>query len=324
MLRTDPAALYLLGLGRGSRDTMARAVATCSRLLFVDGWQPGAWGGVRQDGMLALRAELAERYAPATANRMLAAVRGVLRQAWALGLMASEDYRRAVDVPKVAGSRGIAGREVTGRELAALFRSCKGDGARGARDAALLALLYGCGLRRGEAAAIELADVDMGGKRTPFAPRHISRIEGNEITINRAESAAVTVRGKGDKARTAYATGGALAALHAWCAVRGGAPGPLVCCVWRGGHVRVRGRLSTKAVNDIIRRRAELAGVASFSPHDLRRSFAGDMLDAGADLATVQQLMGHASPATTSRYDRRGERTRQRAAGLLRVPYQEG
>ena len=57
-----------------------------------------------------------------------------------------------------------------------------------------------------------------------------------------------------------------------------------------------------------------------FTPHDLRRTFAGEMLDAGVDLVTVQKLMGHASPVTTSRYDRRDEKTKMDAATKIHFP----
>ena len=58
----------------------------------------------------------------------------------------------------------------------------------------------------------------------------------------------------------------------------------------------------------------------TFTPHDLRRTFAGEMLDAGVDLVTVQKLMGHASPVTTSRYDRRDEKTKMEAATKIHFP----
>jgi site-specific recombinase XerD len=89
-----------------------------------------------------------------------------------------------------------------------------------------------------------------------------------------------------------------------------------------GGTLRVLGRrLTEQTIYDRLRYLAERAGVAAFSPHDCRRSLAGDLLDAGVDLATVQMMLGHASPATTARYDRRGERAVRQAAERVHVPY---
>ena len=135
------------------------------------------------------------------------------------------------------------------------------------------------------------------------------------------ESGQISVRhSKGNKSRVVWLADGALGAARAWIGVRGIGPGALFWRVRRGGHIE-EARLTDQAILVILTKRLSQAHVKPFTAHDLRRTFAGDLLDAGADLVTVQKLMGHASPNTTARYDRRDETTKRDAARKLHFPY---
>jgi integrase len=96
---------------------------------------------------------------------------------------------------------------------------------------------------------------------------------------------------------------------------------PLFTPVLKNGRLSMR-RMSDQAVYNLLEKRAQEAGVDRFSPHDFRRTFVGDMLDAGVDIATVAGIAGHASVNTTARYDRRPEETKRQAAAKLHYPYQ--
>lgn len=294
-----PARIYIHSLAQGSRRAQQDALAFMARE-FTGGTcdlDTMPWERLRNQHLQAMRATLLERFAAATAQRYLSALRKVLKQAWRQGLMTAEDYHRAVDLDAIKVHRLPAGRDLQPKELAALFEACAQarHPATAARDAALLATLYALGPRRSEAARLPVDAYD--------------RLTGQ-----------IRILGKGNKERTSYALNESAEALEMWLRHRGSEPGPLFCPITRGGRIQMR-FMTSQAIYERARHMAGRAGIERFSPHDLRRTFVGDLLDAGADLSVVQQLAGHASPATTARYDRRGERAKRQAAGRLHVPY---
>ena len=292
------------GSASGSRRTIEQSLLVIARALGGDDAtvMNFPWHQLRYQHTAALRAACWDRYAPATTNKLLAAVRGVLHEAWRMRLIDADDYRRAADVRGVRGTTLLRGRALSAGELRTLFTDCSTDASPvGVRDAALLGVLYGSGLRRAEIVALDVTDYDP------------------------ATAALRVAHGKGRKARLTYIRGGAAAALEQWMAVLASAgdnsrDGPLFVRLRKGDTITTD-RLTPSGVLLVLQRRARAAGVAPFSPHDVRRTFIGDLLDAGADISTVQRLAGHANVQTTARYDRRGERTKHTAAGLLHVPY---
>ncbi|HEY6582087.1 MAG TPA: tyrosine-type recombinase/integrase [Rubrobacter sp.] len=312
----NPVLAYLARLSPGSRRTMRAALETIARLASAG--EVSAldfpWWLLRYQHSAAIRAKLAEGYAPATANKMLSAMKGVLKSSWRLGLMTADERDRASDVEPVRGTRLPPGRSIPRGELRSLFEACAQEAndprmrARGVRDAAMLALLYVGGLRRTELAGLKLSDYE-------------------------PETRTLRLRGKGNKERQVYAEGGADLLLARWLELRGeGQPGdpqaPLFLPVRKDGlvqhtdpHGEKKASLSDQAVYKMVKRRQREANIKEVSPHDFRKTFVGDLLDAIGDLSTVQKLAGHSDPATTARYDRRGERAMREAASHLHVPH---
>ncbi len=295
-----PAVVYLASLSEGSRRTMYQSLNTIAGLLSdgqLDAFQLN-WAALRYQHTAAVRAELDAHYKPATTNKILSALRQVLHHAWKLGQMSAEDYQRARAVENVKGDSLPAGRDLGTGELSALIAACEVDpSAAGARDAAIIAVMYATGVRRASVVRLDLADYDVGTD---------------------------TLRVREAKRRKEYlvylSQDGAQRALADWLAVRGRVAGPLFWPVTKSGSV-VKRRLSAQAVYNLLVKRARQAGIDHFSPHDLRRTLAGDLLDAGADIVTVKRILGHASVSTTARYDRRPEEVKRKAARLIHVPY---
>ncbi|MCW2946057.1 MAG: integrase/recombinase [Actinoallomurus sp.] len=310
----DPYRVYLDRLDSAqSRRTMRGCLDRIARIVAMDdtGAVTGAgrpWWRLRYEHTMRIRAELRGRmgeggapaYSPASVNKHLVALRQVLLECWRLELMSAEDYKRAVDLKSVESSRLPRGHHIPDRSLGAALAACDTDTSpAGRRDAALLGVLYTTGARRAEIAGLALTDYDPSER-------------------------SLRVRGKRNKERLVYVTVEAATRLDAWIAVRGRTPGALFPPISKGGRCRISdGRFTHptgQAIAGVVTRRLAQAGAPAHTPHDFRRTFIGDLLDAGVDLATAQQLVGHSSPATTARYDRRPERQRREAVDRLRLP----
>lgn len=294
-----PAAVYLKSLSKSSQRTMKQALDVIAGILTANA-DAGSlnWSALRFQHTSAVRSELlASDYSYSTANKMLCALRGTLGAAFELGQMSAEDYQRAIRVKTIKGETLPAGRALSTGELSSLISVCRDDPTpAGRRDCAIIALMYMAGPRRSEVVNLDLDNYNT---------------ETNELTI---------IRGKGNKDRMTYVLNGGAEATDDWLAVRGGFPGPLFVPILKSGAIDPR-RMTTQAIYKMLIKRADQAGVPNFSPHDVRRSFITHLLDAGADLATVQKLAGHASINTTAKYDRRDESAKRNATSLLHIPY---
>jgi site-specific recombinase XerD len=300
-ITAQPVAVYLASLSEESRPATMSGLRVIAELV-----QNGAtletlpWASLRFVHTAALRAKLVGMYKPRTVNRMLASLRGVLKAAWNLGQMATDDYHRAIQVKQQKTTDlEPAGRWVETTEMALLLRAAGGpDGKRGLRDQALVIVLYAGGLRRQEASALNVDDYDP------------------------ATGKLEVKRGKRGKYRSVYIPDGYRAWLLPWWQVRKdelaraetakeAAKGPMFLRWTRFGPTRRR--LSPNGVDHALKLIATRGKLKKLTPHDMRRSYATELLDKGADLLQVQALMGHSDVNTTKIYDRRGERGKQAA-----------
>ena len=213
--------------------------------------------------------------AASSAARTVIAVRGLHRFAAREGLTV-DDPGRAVRPP--AAPRRLP-KAITVDEVTRVLEAAGFDQTPPAlRDRALLELLYGTGARISEAVGLDVDDLDLDRK-------------------------AVLLRGKGGKQRLVPVGSWAVSALEAYLVrgrpdlVRAGRGTAAVFCNVRGG------RLSRQGAWAVLKRAVERSGVtAAVSPHTLRHSFATHLLDGGADVRVVQELLGHASVTTTQIY----------------------
>jgi integrase len=292
-----PVDTYLARLAPSSRRVQLGALDTIARFLTSGALEARdlPWHQMTYEAAVAARAFLADSYAPSTANRHVAALRGVIRESWRLGLMTAEQRDRACDLAPIRGTRLPAGRALEPAEVSALLNACAADERpAGVRDGALIATLWCTGMRREELASLDLEDLS-------------------------ADRTSLQVTGKGNRQRACFLNPPAQRLLEGWLDVRGTCAGPLFHAITANGTIRRERQLTGAAIRSILQRRAAEAGIDQLGPHDLRRTFATELLDR-TDVLTVQRLGGWADPRTVGRYDRRHDRHGREAVNDLVLP----
>ncbi|MFN9758357.1 MAG: tyrosine recombinase XerC [Planctomycetota bacterium] len=276
---TDPVVDYLRQLASEGRKSAATLRAYGGDLRDFAAWLAANGRGVEQTGRFELRrylVELEQQGLVATSvQRKLASLRGLFGWLQRQGRI-DKDPAKLLKGPRA--SKRVP-RFLTAAEVDALLGQAFEDTPFGRRDQALLETLYSTGCRVSEVAGMALADLDL-------------------------EEGIVRVLGKGQKQRIALLGKPACAAIAAWLpprrdlgrANRRSDPGT----VWLNRYGRP---LSARWVFATVVARAQAAGLqSSLTPHGLRHSFATHLLDRGADLRTVQELLGHARLVTTEIY----------------------
>jgi site-specific recombinase XerD len=272
------------------------------------------WQKMRYEHVLMVRTKLVESgLSYKSVNKMMVALRGVMKQCWTAHLIDAEELARIMSVGSIKGESLPAGKARSEEEISRLIDSCDDD-LLGIRDKAIFALMYICGLRRAEVTAL---DVDH------YNPEDYSLI----------------VRGKGNKERMVYVGDPyARELFEAWLQVRLAAAkadelmeattghrrgiytnsGPMFFKT-NGHRALFPARLAPPGIYYMVSEHGAAAGMADLTCHDLRRSFATNLLEAGADVLTVSKLMGHKSIQTTAVYDRRTEKAKKEVSALIHI-----
>jgi integrase/recombinase XerD len=222
--------------------------------------------------------------AASSAGRAVVAVRGLHAFAAAEGL-APSDPARAVRPP--APPRRLP-RAIPVADVERLLAAATGEGPLPLRDRALLELLYGTGARISEAVGLDIDDLQLSGESRSAQMAAVIRLSGKggkERLVPVGSYAREAVEAYLVRARPALAAAAGRTAAS-----------PALFLNARGGRLTRQGAWGT------LRAAAGRAGVNEVSPHVLRHSFATHLLDGGADVRVVQELLGHASVTTTQVY----------------------
>ena len=240
----------------------------------------GSIGNVEANAIIDFEAKLAkDGYSPATVKRKMSAVRGLHKFA------AREEYASgspidALRLPKVAATLPDV---LSIPDVSAMLDALTAETPLKARDKALMEVLYGCGLRASEACGLDVSNL------------HLN--DGFLVAMGKgSKERLVPISGAAAEALSSYVYDGPRAALSMKAKRPKRDDVGAVFLNARGG------RLTRQGLFGIVRQAGEAAGIEALHPHTLRHSFATHMLEGGADLRVIQQILGHSSISTTQIY----------------------
>lgn len=220
-----------------------------------------------------------KQYAPGTINLRLAAVRRVAYEAADSSLLSPE---LAAGIRRVRGVRRLGvrvGNWLTAEQGKRLLQSSARDNLRGKRNYAMLAMLVGCGVRRGELLSLNL----------------------NSLQLREEHWVIADLIGKGGHIRTVPVPVWVKTAVDAWTEASGITEGRVFRAINKAGKIWGDG-MTAKVLWEVVKEAATRAGIEKLAPHDLRRTCARLCHLAGGELDQIQFLLGHVSIQTTERY----------------------
>ena len=232
-------------------------------------------GSVSRDDVIGYEADLVKRgYAPASVERHISVLKGFYRFL-VRESDASKDPTDSVRLPKVPSTLPDV---LSIAQMDALLSQPFDTGPRGIRDQAILEILYGCGLRVSELVGLDLGDL--------FLDEGFMRVVGKG-----SKERVVPISGAAEGCLRRYLDGARPQLAKAYAR-----PTSAVFLNARGG------RLTRQSVHGMVAQAGLSIGVRDLHPHTLRHSFATHMLEGGADLRVIQEILGHADISTTQVY----------------------
>lgn len=270
-----PQQLYVAGLTKSSRRVVIARLKSLALTLGLKDWLQLDFSQVDRTWLLLLR-EMNQHLSPSSLNAIYSAVKGCTKTAWEMGVCSQTQYQIVMNTKSVKGERVRHTSYVDVEVVKRLLSQCSN-----LRDKAMVALMYGCGLRRSEIVHLQW--------------KNMNTLDGS-----------ILVQGKGNKERMVWMPEFVQEIMndlseektHDYCFI----------------SVQYKSPLTDQAVYYILKDLQNKVGVdEEFSPHSLRASFASRLLENGNDLLTVAGLLGHSDVKTVKNYDRRGDKQKQLA-----------